>query len=77
MIEKEIKINFEDMEMICGGSGEGYDFLLNFTGMWRIILFRTMINKYGLLNLYFSVENCYFVILLEQLNNDAKDKYFV
>ena len=33
MIEKEIKINFEDMEMICGGSGEGYDFLLNFTGM--------------------------------------------
>jgi len=26
MIEKEIKINFEDMEMICGGWGEGYDF---------------------------------------------------
>ena len=77
MIEKEIKINFEDMEMICGGWGEGYDFWLNFTGMRRIILFRTMINKYGLLNLYFSVENCYFVILIEQLNNDAKDKYFV
>jgi len=26
MIEKEIKINFEDMEMISGGWGEGYDF---------------------------------------------------
>jgi len=77
MIEKEIKINFEDMEMISGGWGEGYDFWLNFAGMRRIILFRTMINKYGLLNLYFSVENCYFVILIEQLNNDAKDKHFI
>jgi len=26
MIEKEIKIHFEDMEMVGGGWGEGYDF---------------------------------------------------